>query len=257
MKTADLFAVDVDLKTKKMVKAKFDDENVTAEEALILLWFNTISSNHVKLHALANWGINNESDTKEKNPFLYQNSVVTVVYNFFGFTCFAKYMPTWINWGFLSQDWEGKALIEVFKHGVKDNIWSHPNITQLIPFSNLVSFICKCRAMFLAEFIKYQDEFAGIHGEALFVGTVLHSLDHTCMDRNLEDPLWLNINCSRFGRMAELGRIVKVGFVQDVPGLIFHKRFKGSKHPFYRSVYRKAERMNRFYAENMDTCIIK
>ena len=256
-KRADLFAVDIDLKTKKMVKAKLDDENISAEEALILLWFNTITGNHVKLHALANWGINNESDIKKKNFFLYQNSIVTVVYNFFGFTCFAKYIPTWINWGFLSPNWNTHSLVQVFEHGVKDNIWSHPNITELIPFSNLVSFICKCRAMFLAEFAKYQDDFPGIHGEALFVGTVLHSLDHTCMDRNLEDPLWLNVNCSKFGRMAELGRIVKVGFVKDVPGLMFHKRFKGSKHPFYQSVYCKAAKMNSFYAENMDTCIIK
>ena len=66
-----------------------------------------------------------------------------------------------------------------------------------------------------------------------------------------------NVNRLTFGRMAEVGWIVKVGFVQDVPGLLFEKRFKGSKHPFYESGYRKAEKIDKYMADNMDTCIIK
>jgi hypothetical protein len=37
------------------------------------------------------------------------------------------------------------------------------------------------------------------------------------------DPLWLDVDDPRFGKMAEVGRIVKVGFVSDIPGLYFHK----------------------------------
>lgn len=33
---------------------------------------------------------------------------------------------------------------------------------------------------------------------------------------------------TRFGKMAEMGQVVKVGFVSDVDGLYFHKRFKNS-----------------------------
>ena len=109
----------------------------------------------------------------------------------------------------------------------------------------------------MSEFAKHKDSFPGIDGEAFFVGTVMHSLDHTCMDNNLDDPMWLDVNHPKFGRMAEVGRIVKVGFVQDVPGLIFEKRFKGSNHPFYESVYRKAAKIDKYMADNMDTCIIK
>eukprot|EP00588_Corethron_pennatum_P007906 CAMPEP_0194288768 /NCGR_PEP_ID=MMETSP0169-20130528/37574_1 /TAXON_ID=218684 /ORGANISM="Corethron pennatum, Strain L29A3" /LENGTH=78 /DNA_ID=CAMNT_0039035865 /DNA_START=647 /DNA_END=880 /DNA_ORIENTATION=- len=42
-KEADLFAIDIDLTTKKMVKCKLDDENLTPSEALTLCWYNTIS----------------------------------------------------------------------------------------------------------------------------------------------------------------------------------------------------------------------
>ena len=39
------------------------------------------------------------------------------------------------------------------------------------------------------NFAKYKDCFLGIDVEALFVGTIIYSLDHTMMDWNLEDPL--------------------------------------------------------------------
>ena len=39
-----------------MIRAQLDDEILTPSETLILVWFNTISANHVKLHAFANWG---------------------------------------------------------------------------------------------------------------------------------------------------------------------------------------------------------
>ena len=98
---------------------------------------------------------------------------------------------------------------------------------------------------------------SGCHGEALFVGTITHSLDHTRMDWNFEDPLWLDTSHPLYGKMVELGRIVKVGFVGDLPGLLFHKRYKGSKHPFYEKIYKEAAKLNQTLADNMDTCIVK
>ncbi len=85
----------------------------------------------------------------------------------------------------------------------------------------------------------------------------MHSLDHCRMDWNIEDPLWLDNDHPEYGRMAEIGRIVKVGFVSDLPGLLFHKRFKGSGHPFYDAIYKKAATINVKLADCMDTCIVK
>lgn len=70
--------------------------------------------------------------------------------------------------------------------GIEDNIWSHPNINDLVKHSRLVNFIIKCRAIFLKEFeIHKKSYFPGVHGEAMFIGTVLHSLDHMNMDINI------------------------------------------------------------------------
>ena len=73
----------------------------------------------------------------------------------------------------------------------------------------------------------------------------------------LEDPLWLDVDDPRFGKMAELGRIVRVGFVPEVPGYCFHRHFKGSGHPFYEAVYAKAVKINKKLADNMETCICR
>ena len=134
---------------------------------------------------------------------------------------------------------------------------SHPNIRNLVQHSTLVKFIVKARSIFMSEFQKHHHRFPGIHGEALFVGTIIHSLDHLMADRTLEDPLWLDIDHPKFGPMAEIGRIVKGGFLQDVPFLYFHRKFKGSGHPFYDAVYSKCAKVNNDFAHNMDTCIIK
>ena len=57
--------------------------------------------------------------------------------------------------------------------------------------------------------------------------------------------------------MAQLGRVIKVGFVSDVPGLLIHRRYKGSGHPFYDKIYEKAATVNLKLAYHMDTCIVQ
>jgi hypothetical protein len=48
-----------------------------------------VAAQHVKLHAMANWGINLDDSLNDVNPFLRRNSVVTAMYNFFGKTLFS------------------------------------------------------------------------------------------------------------------------------------------------------------------------
>ena len=163
---ADLFAVEIDLDTKKFVKAKMDDIDLTASETLILLWFNTIAAQHVKLHSMANWGVNSEDAIKETNPFLHRNSVVTIIYNYFGYTAFSKFLKTWEKQGLLSEGWsEKQSLIKCFNHGIKENISKHSQVTELVDHSRFVNFVVKVRAIFFNEFAKYKHLFPGVHGE--------------------------------------------------------------------------------------------
>ena len=247
----------VNLKEKKMTKATFDGQQVTGRQVAQILFFYNLSANHVKIHSMANWGLNTENSVKDTNSFLYQNSIITVMYNHFGFTGFADYIPDWKSQGFLSDKWTSDAWIQTVTQGVTDGMFAHPNIEELVPYSRLVNFIVKTRPIFLSDFAKYRTQFPGVNGEAMYIGTVMHSLDHTCQDWACEDPLWLDVEDERFGLLAEMGRMVKVGFIKDLPGLYFHKRFKGSKHPFYAGFYKKAAKIDRKYADVMDTCIVK
>ena len=240
-----------------MVKCKLDDETLTAKEALILLWYNTISAQHVKLHAMGNWGVNVDDDMKNMDPFIHQNSLVTVIYNFFGFTSFHGFMDIWKKQGLLSPQWDPQSLQKTFIHGVQENIWQHSHIVELAPHSDFIMFVVRLRSLFHKEFNKCKDHFPSIDAEGLFTGTILHSLDHALMEWNLEDPLWLDVDDPRFGLMAELGRIVRVGFVPEVPGYYFNRKWYNTGHPFYEAVYKHAVRINKKFADAMDTCICR
>lgn len=255
---AELLSVELDLTNKCMIWAKLDDRDLTADEAVILLFYYIISANHVKLHSLANWAINMEPEQVKKNPFPAQNSLVTSIYNYFGYTAFTTFFSTWQSMGVLSKDWDHESWLDTVNLGIDNNIFIHPHVKEIAQYSNFVDFHVKLRPYFLKEFGKVKrNYFPGCHGEALFVGTIMHSLDHTHMDWAIEDPLWLDISHPEFGKMAEMGRVVKVGFVKDLPGLLFHKRYKGSKHPFYEKIYSKAATINIKLADCMDTCIVK
>ena len=257
MQVAKLFIVEIDLSTKKMINCRMDEDFLSASEAVILLYFNTVSAQHVKIHAYANWGTNVEDEVKEVNHFLHRNSVVSVAYNFFGFSMFPRSFDTWKKQGLLSKEWDPDALKEVFLHGLKENIPEHSHIVELVPHSELVHFLTKIRSIFHIEFAKYKHMFPGVNAEALFIGTILHSVDHAMAEWNLKDPLWLDVTDPRFGKMAEMGRIVRAGFIPEVPGFYFHRYFRGSGHPFYESVYAKAAAINKELADQMDSCICR
>lgn len=248
---AKVFTVDVDLQSKHMVSAALDGRALKASEAMILIWFHTISAGHVKLHALANWGTN----LLTEDSFMRRNSIVTAMYNYFGKQTFARLAGLWYRWGLVKYDF--RRIEDVFDHGLQGSIPFHGQTRELMEHSEVCSFVVKLRNHFLNTFVRHSADLPGIDGEAMFVGTILHSLDHTLMDWNLEDPLWLDVDSPDFGLMAEVGRVVRVGFVPDLPGLIFEKRYSGAPHKFFQEVYRHAAKINKRLADNMDTCIVK
>jgi len=165
-KVADLFVVNICLDTKKFVNAKLDKMDLTPSQTLILLWFNTISAQHVKLHAMANWGLNNSAIVKEKNPFLYHNSVVSIIYNYYGYSTFGGFLKTWEKQGLLQPGWSDKgAFVKAVTHGIKEGIVPHSQVIELMNHSRFVKFAVKVRAIFIIEFGKYKHLFPGVDGE--------------------------------------------------------------------------------------------
>ena len=87
----------------------------------------------------------------------------------------------------------------------------------------------KSNLHFLADFklfSQFKNDFNGIDGHALFIGTVIHSLDHYLMEKYAE-PLMFDVNCNKYGKMNEVLRFVRSSFVEKPPGLFFRHMYKG------------------------------
>ncbi len=127
---------------------------------------------------MANWGANVDEALADANPFFRQSSVTTVMYNYFGYTSFNGFFKTWTEEGLASPGWAKpeRPLIQCFNHGIRGSVWQHAQIVDLVKYSEFVSFIVQVRAIFFAEFQKHKESFPGVDGEAMFVGTILHSL---------------------------------------------------------------------------------
>ena len=76
-----------------MKTAKLDGQPITASQTIILLWFNILSANHVKIHSLANWSVNVEPEQEINDPFHARNSLITIMYNYMGYTGVTQLFP--------------------------------------------------------------------------------------------------------------------------------------------------------------------
>jgi hypothetical protein len=122
----------------------------------------------------------------------------------------------------------------------------------------------RLRGEFLSLFREYvatpegAAAFFGITAEALFVGTVLHSLDHSLMGFLLPDPLFLCADDPAWRNMEMLGRVVRAGFVDSLPGLAFNVRCRDAPAgSFFARVYAVAASIDPTLADYMDCAIVK
>jgi hypothetical protein len=182
---ADLLQVDIDLEKKRMVSAKMDDRELNASEVAILIFFYTISAFHVKLHSLSNWAINMEKEQMKRNPFIARNSVITTLYNYFGYSTFSQFFPAWKLMGLLGKEWKSQSWIDTIVHGISENAFCHPLVNELAPYSEFVDFHCKLRPFFHKEFAKVKSSyFPGCNGEALYIGKLIRSCNVWIVPRN-------------------------------------------------------------------------
>ena len=193
-------------KFPNFLNSKEGYKNLTMNEVLILIWFNLISHSHVKIHALGNWAVDLESDTR--NSFDKRQSLCTVLYNYFGkkfpfyaskifyelgiFPCELKEMDLVFNHA-ISQGALPDSRCPVFKNSTKDIYKAQQQhrcmTSNLFQHSRHVRFVTRLRKVFRKLFDENTgQQFLAINGEALFVGGILHSLDHCWMEDVLKDP---------------------------------------------------------------------
>jgi hypothetical protein len=137
------------------------------------------------------------------------------------------------------------------------SITMHDRINQLIPYSRLVSFLVHVRGPFMRYFNEYRSDFKGIDAEALFVGTIMHGLDHTMLEFVLQDPMWIRTTNPKLPWAELLSRIILIGFNRELRFLPFNRKYSNAEHPFFRRVYEAALLHDHELAGLIDTCICK
>ena len=137
----------------------------------------------------------------------------------------------------------------------------HDHIVKLARHSETIRFVLKLRPVFIRLFRqlcdKDPDAFPGIDCEALFAGSVLHSLDHSMTEHIIPDEVFLDGVSPRFGQIVEFLQVALFALNRDLPGLPWRPKCRDSTHAFFKAVYDRAHKINPTYADLLDGCIIK
>ena len=92
----------------------------------------------------------------------------------------------------------------------------------------------------MKHFKKYTidngDALGQMHSEALFLGSVMHSIDHHFLEICILDTAWFDVDTEMFEPMKYISRVVRAGFVEALPCVIPAYKLVDAPHPFYKGI---------------------
>lgn len=179
-------------------------------------------------------------------------AICTVNFNHLGLTCFPKFMGMLRRLRVLN--YITSDVARVVLHQGPHTVPPHGNLRHLTEDLEIVDFIVKVRQFFLREFWKHKYDFPGIDGEALFIGTVLHSIDH-CQATYVLDDITYFKGSDEFLATKELATVILNCFTDKHRFALFERRFSHAPHQFYRSVYQFAVALNPRLANALECTI--
>jgi len=121
-------------------------------------------------------------------------------------------------------------------------------------YSKLGSFLVKVRNYFVTEFERHSEDFPGIDGEALFIGTVMHSIDHR-LASYIVDTNHFVCGDSEFEADHEWAAITHACFVDRPPLRFFECRMSHAPNALFKKVYEYAKGIDARLASYMECCI--
>lgn len=251
-----VFEATVDLKARLLVQATFDGEEMTPEDAFCVLSSEASNHIHPQLHAYANWGVCHDYDGV--HSYLRRASIVTVIYNDMGFRGGATGVELLHSLG-VCKHATGPGFKSIV-NGVRSGMADHKHVHDLMPYSKYVSFVVKVRRFFLHHFENYKNDFgAHVSGEAVFIGSLFHSIDHSQFNYLHCAADYVSVDKDKTAALAEVGRAVVSslsGKVRIAPWLL-GMTARTSQHPLFRETYQFAKRIDLRMANNMECCILK
>ena len=202
------------------------------------------------------WGVNPD----HRNAYLQRLGVITTVYNDMGRRGFPGSVNSLHRLGILSHMRQEGA--EALFSRVSNPHSKHDDIRQLVPHSKFVDFIVRVRAFFVTKFQEHKDDFPGVHVEALFLGSVFHSVDHFALLRAADTSDLIceegyRGRCTAVAEMAAFTVACVSGKLSLAHLLIGDLLCKDSQHPLFRQTYQFAVKINQQLADEMECCIMR
>ena len=153
----------------------------------------------------------------------------------------------------------GVAVKKCFLAALKQGVPEHGDVVRLMPYSKHVSFLVKIRHHFQEAFEKFRSDLpASISCEGLFLGTVLHSLDHDAYNKAMDWVAFAAMKASaRFQTVHAVQQIVAYMIADDIPTVGVPKYYRDSKMDFHKAVYAAGRLIDVDFADRMQSCIIK
>ena len=256
LESFDVLTLFIDLKTRRFLRAEYvkngQSGSISSQDTLVLLFWNLVGNVHVKIHSVANWGI----DPTAPNELVRQYSVCSTLYNFIGFSRFVPFCKLLHRLGLIESPCQ--TFLTAINIGINSGMHEHvKGLHHIGTHSKLAFFIFCARRKFLKLLPKYKKDFGTVIAEALFVGTVIHSLDHSQMEYVVPDALCFEARDSYYQAMATQCRVVRAAFVQDLPFITWDIKCRDSRHPFFRQLYENVRYIDLRLASCMDCCIAK
>ena len=178
-------------------------------------------------------------------------ALITIKYNNMGLESYPATMQYFRNVGLADFIDHDTTRLTCHMH---HNVPSHAHLSDVRKFSPYLNFIYLVRAKFLTLFGKYANDFPGIDGEALFVGTAIHSIDHRQAPYYIDVGLFTSNN-KRYDGDHEWAKATINCFVDKPPGRLFECRWSHAGHPLFKEVYDFAVTIDERLAGYMDACI--
>jgi hypothetical protein len=250
-------SIEVELKAAKVASAKIHmtakEEDVKMRDLMAILAHIISGYQHPKIHAYANWGIDPQGFASHVDPYLRQMAVVTTMYNHAGFHNAPGLFALFYG------EKAGIAFADVVGAAMKIPTPAHPQVRKLMPYSKLVKFITELRTPFFPIFKEHEGSFpTSISGEAYFLGTILHSLDHAMYCRWIPQLDFVATTPSpQYQTMKGMQEMVRFSLSDDLPFIAFARFYREAPMAFHQKVYKAACEINKDLADLIQTCIIK
>jgi len=244
--SGDLVIV-IDITNQLVMKATFEQKCLSMNDAIALAFIAWAGHTHPVIHSYANWAVNPYSCDR----FIRKMSVITIIYNYFGLESFPAIVELLRKLRICK--FTSSEIARLVVHQGPHTVPTHSNILAIQKYSGFLEFLNKTRQHFLKEFCKYKEDFSGMDGEALFLGTVLHSVDHQQMASQVKTSNFKGT--AEFAADQEMASVILSSFVDKPILRMVDFSFCRSPHPFFRDVFKFASTVDARLADMMECAI--